>query len=89
MSGKQTMSKKDRDLEVMVAMAPVAAANRAEKRDIDDKNFTLIVTRIIGAFSMLFALLLVVVCAVILSIDCCGDHFRYTGETDWANECAT
>ena len=23
-------------------MAPVAAANRAEKRDIDDKNFTLV-----------------------------------------------
>ena len=46
-------------------------------------------TRIVGAFSVMFSLLLVVVCAVMLSISCCGDHFRYTGDADWKAECET
>ena len=67
----------------------MAAANRADKRNIEESQFTLIVTRIVGAFSVMFSLLLVVVCAVMLSITCCGDHFRYTGDADWKAECET
>ena len=34
----------------MAAMAPVAAQQRAEKRDIEESTFNLLVARIVGGF---------------------------------------
>lgn len=83
--------KRDRDLEMMAVMAPTIQKRAAENRDIEELEFQQLVARIVGGMNMGLALLLVVVSCVILSIDCCGSHTEYNGETYWktVEECET
>jgi len=82
------MSKRDRDLEVLAAMKPVAQAHRAEKRDVQENSFSMLVSRLIGGFSMMMALLLTVVAAIVWSVQCCGDHAEYD-DNEWNGQCKT
>merc|ERR550514_14426 len=61
-------------------------ANTRSKREAEDTACKQLFTRVTGGVSIFVAFVLMIVSVILMSMDCCGDHFSYD-EKEWERQC--